>query len=299
MIILGLVAAARAQVTYTVISSADAFLATGAPGNPEVSDLTGVNFGAAGTLVVAPASSVKGEFQSVIRFDISGATNLFNAAYGTNWVIDGISLEFASNYGTGGVQPNNPIFDVIHGGKFVIEWLADNTWVEGTGTPNFPTADGVTYDSLPDLLSSGHEALCTNIYVPPGDNAPVTWTLPVIGSLSNNVVSGGEVSFRLYAADNQVNYLFNSYKYGHGNEPKIHITVSPLLRILSGTFSNGLFHLVGLGGTNAPCQIQANSDLTTTHWQTLGTVTADDAGFVRFDDLTASNHARRFYRLSR
>src|SRR6266481_2097290 len=145
---------ARAEVTYTGTTSADAFLATGSSNNPVGTDLTGLNFGGAGTLVVAPASSVKGEFQSVIKFNLSNGVALFNTACGTNnWTVGGISLELTSNYGVGGVQPNNPIFNVINGGQFVIEWLSDDDWVEGTGNPNLPTTDGVTYDSLPSLLT--------------------------------------------------------------------------------------------------------------------------------------------------
>ena len=102
---------AKAQVTYTGTDYADAFLATGSPNNPDGADLTGLNFGGAGTLVVAPASSVKGEFQSVIKFNLANAVALFNTNYGAgNWNITGISLELTSNYGTGGVQPNNAIF---------------------------------------------------------------------------------------------------------------------------------------------------------------------------------------------
>ena len=52
---------ARAQVTYTGTTTADAFLPTGSAANPVGTDLTGLNFGAAGTLVVAPPSSVKGD----------------------------------------------------------------------------------------------------------------------------------------------------------------------------------------------------------------------------------------------
>ena len=290
---------ARAEVTYTGTTSADAFLATGSSNNPVGTDLTGLNFGAAGTLVVAPASSVKGEFQSVIRFNLSNAVALFNTTYGTNgWRIAGISLELTSNYGVGGVQPNNPIFNVISGGSFVIEWLSNDNWMEGTGTPNLPTSDGVTYDSLPDLLSGNHEILCTNSYLPPGNNVHVTYPLPLKTNLVVDAGNGGDVSLRFYAADNQINYLFNSYSYGRGNEPFIHLTAAPSLRIVSGYFTNNVFRLKGIGGESVQYQVQANVDLTPTNWQTIGTVTADSTGAIQFDDTTANNHARQFYRLA-
>jgi len=291
---------AQAQVTYTTTNYADAFLATGSPANPEGADLTGLNFGGAGTLVVAPASSLKGEFQSVIKFNLSNGIALFNTACGTNnWTIGAVSLELTSNYGMDGVQPNNPIFNIISGGQFVIEWLSDDDWVEGTGNPNLPTTDGVTYDSLPSLLMGPHEPLCTNTYTPPGVNIPVTWTLSLSTNLVADIAAGGDVTFLFYAADNQINYLFNSYSYGRGNEPLIHVTANPVLRILSGSFTNSLFHLTGVGCTNLPYQIQASSNLAATNWQTIGTVTADSAGLIQFDDTNALGQVQRFYRFSR
>src|SRR5215469_16818765 len=162
---------ADAQTTFTITSSADAFLATGSPDNPAGTNLTGLNFGAAGQLVVAPPSGIKGEFQTILQFDLTGETNLFNTTYGTNnWTITTISLDLASNNGGEGEQPKNLIFPAVNGGAFIIEWLSDDNWPEGTGTPNNPTMDGVTYNSLPQLLASPHAIISTNTYVPPGDN---------------------------------------------------------------------------------------------------------------------------------
>lgn len=299
-IVLLICTAAKSQVTYTVTTSADAFLPTGSPNNPSGSNLTGLNFGGAGTLVIAPSNSVKGEFESVIKFDLAGTTNLFNTSFGTNnWLITDIALELTSNYGAGGVQPNNPIFNVISGGKFVIAWLSDDSWREGTGNPNLPTTDGVTYDSIPDLLASAHEILATNTYAPPGVNVHVTWPLPLRSNLVADVATGGEVSFLFSAADDQINYLFNSRSYGRGNEPLIRVTAAPLLRILSGRFTNGSFHLTGLGIPHTSYQIQASANLTATNWQTVGIVTANDAGMMEFNDAASTGQPQRFYRLAR
>jgi hypothetical protein len=299
VLLLGVVSPARAQVTYTVATSADAFLPTGSTNNPAGSDLTGLNFGAAGTLVIAPASSVKGEFQSVIKFNLTNALPLFDATCGTNnWTITGLALELTSNYGAGGAQPNNPIFNVITGGKFVITWLSDDTWLEGTGNPNLPTTDGVTYNSLPALLSSPHEVLGSNTYLPPGVNVHVTWPLPLNSNLVADAAGGGEVSFLFAAADHQINYLFNSRSFGRGNEPLIHVTAAPLVRLLSGYFTNANFHLTGLGAANISYQIQVATNLPATSWQTAGIVTANNVGLIQFEDVTAANQSPCFYRIS-
>jgi hypothetical protein len=290
---------AGAQVTNTSMTVADAFLCTGSINYQNGADLTGVNFGAAGTLAIAPASAVKGEFQSVIRFSLADGVAQFNAAYGTNnWTITAVSLELTSNYGVAGVQPNNPIFNVIAGGQFVIEWLANDDWVEGTGTPNLPTTDGVCYNSLPDLLASAHEPLCTNTYVPPGNNAQVIWPLPLTGNLAANVSAGGDVNLRFYAADDLVSYLFNSYKYGRGNEPLIHVVATPRLKILAGAFADGVFQLTGIGLNNQVYTVQVCTNLAAANWQAIGTTTAAAAGAIVFDDATGALPSQRFYRLS-
>jgi len=302
VVLLGFGSMATAQVTYTGTDDADAFLATGSSNNPAGTDLTGLNFGGAGTLVVASAASGKGEFQSLLKFNLAQAVALFNTNYGAgHWIITGISLALTSNYGIGGVQPNNAVFPVVGGGHFVITWLAHDAWLEGTGTPNLPTTDGVTYDSLPGLLSGAHEILGTNLDVPPGNNVPVSYPLPLTANLMADISAGGDVTFLLYAADDQIGYLFNSYSYGRGNQPLINVTTTASvaqLKILSGTFTNGAFRLTGLGNRSATYQIQANSDLSTTNWLTIGTATADGGGSIQFDDSGATNQAQRFYRLS-
>jgi hypothetical protein len=289
---------AGAQVTNSSMATADAFLCTGSANYQGGADLTGVNFGAAGTLAIAPASSGKGEFQSVIKFNLAAGVAQFNAAYGSNhWSVSSVALELTSNYGGAGVQPNNPIFNTISGGQFVIEWLSGDDWLEGTGTPNLPTTDGVCYNSLPGLLTQLRETLCTNTYTPPGNNIHVIWPLPLATNLVTDICGGGDVTFRFYAADNQVGYLFNSYKYGRDNEPLIHVVAAPLLKILSGSFTNGGFYLNGLGGDNGVCQVQFSTNLATTNWVTVGTVTASTNGVIEFADTNAIA-PQRFYRLS-
>lgn len=293
----GCLAPARAQVIYSNTTVQSAFLATGSPDNTVGTDLTNLNFGAAGTLAISPASADKGQFQSLLMFNFAGAVSFFDSAYGSNdWSVTGISLQLTSNYGTEGVQPNNGIFNIINGGNFVIEWLADNDWLQGSGTPNLPTTDGVTFGSLPTLVSELCEILCTNTYSPPGNNVPVTYTLPLNTNLLSDIENGTNATLLFYAADNQIGYLFNSLKYGHGNQPMIFVTAIPILEILSGSLTNGLFHLTARGGANLQYQVQAITNLATTNWETIGTVTADTNGFIEFDDTTATN-PRRFYRL--
>ena len=294
-----LATSASGQTTYSVKSSADAFLATGSPSNPSGTNLAGLNFGAAGALFIAPESSVNGEFQSILGFDLSGASNVFNAAYGTNdWNVTGISLTLRGNNGMTGEQPMNLIFPPISGGNFVIEWLSNNGWAEGTGTPITPTMDGVTYDSLTTLQSGPTAILSTNTYTPPGDFVPVTYPLPFNSNVVAEIMNGAQASFLLYAADNQIGYLFNSTNFGRGDEPLMNVAANYIPpRIVAGYFTNGGFQLIGSGLSNLSYSIQANGDLTQTNWQTLGAVSADGAGVIQFNDTNAAAQSGRFYRV--
>lgn len=300
LVLLGSRLPAPAQITNTVMTSADAFVCTGSPNYQSGADLTGLNFGGAGTLAIAPATSAKGEFRSVIRFSLTNLLTQFNTNYGVgNWAVTNIELELTSNWGQGGAQPNNPIFNVIAGGKFVIEWTSSDDWAEGTGNPSLPTTDGVTYNSLPALLAKPHVPLCTNTYIPPGANVHLTWPLPLQTNLLRDIVAGGDVSFYFYAGDDQIGYLFNSHSYGRGNEPLIHVTAIGLPpRLISGRFNSSTFHLTGIGWPGSSYRIEACPDLMAGNWQALGTATAGTNGCLQFDDTGALLHSQHFYRLA-
>jgi len=154
-----------ADTSFTINNTtADAFLASGSANNPVGSDLTSLNFGGAGTLAIAPASSTKGEFDSIIKFNTAAAVSQFNTTYGVgNWQITSMTLSLASNFGVQGAQPNNNIFNTINAGGFGIDWLGYDNWVEGTGggmgSPGYPNNSSVSF------VPSRH-------YSPP---APIRW----------------------------------------------------------------------------------------------------------------------------
>jgi hypothetical protein len=222
----------HAQSSYTINNTiADAFLATGSPSNPVGVNLTTLNFGGAGTLAISPASSTKGEMDSIIQFSLASAFSQFNVTYGTgNWQVTGLTLSLASNFGGQGEQPNNGIFNTINAGNFGIDWLGNNTWVEGNGsgmgTPGYPNNSFVTYDSISSLFGNGSSALGTFTYTPPGDNVYVNYALPLDLNLVSDVENGRNTSLYFFAADNQVSYLFNARSFAQ-NHPELTITVSP------------------------------------------------------------------------
>jgi hypothetical protein len=217
-IILALPFAGKADTSFTINNtSADAFLSGTSPT---------LNFGSAGTLAIAPASSTKGEFDSVIMFNTAGAVSQFNTTYGAgNWQITGFTLQLASNFGTQGTQPNNNIFNTINTGSFGIDWLVNDSWTEGTGGGNGAANGAVSFNSISSLLSPGYDSLGTYTYTPPGNNIYVNYLLPLDASLVSDTTAGGGVSFYFYAADNQVSYLFDSREFA-SNHPELTLTAT-------------------------------------------------------------------------
>lgn len=222
---------ARGDTTFTIdTTTADAFLASGSPDNPVGTDLTSLNFGGAGTLAIAPASSTKGEFDSVIEFNTGAAISQFNTTYGIgNWQITSLTLSLASNFGVQGAQPNNAIFNTINAGSFGIDWLGNDSWVEGTGsgmgTPGYPNNSFVSFNSIPILFSEGSASLGTYTYTPPGNDVRLSYSLPLVSSLVSDAAAGGDVSLYFFAADNQVSYLFNSRSFA-ANHPELTLTAT-------------------------------------------------------------------------
>ena len=212
--------AGKADTSFTInTTTADAVLSGASPT---------LNFGSAGTLAIAPASSAKGEFDSVIMFNTASAISQFNSAYGAgNWTITGFTLSLASNFGTQGAQPGNNIFNTINAGSFGIDWLANNSWVEGTGGGNGAANGAVSFNSIPGLLSPGYDSLGAQTYTPPGNNVYVNYSLALDPNLVSGATAGGNVSLYFYAADNQVSYLFNSKEYA-SNHPELTITATPV-----------------------------------------------------------------------
>ena len=209
-----------AQSSYLVNDSTSAaFMASGSAGNPDGFNLSTNNYGNAGTLAIAPASSTKGAFDSILLFNTSAAVSQFNTLYGAgNWTITGVSLSLASNFGVQGMQPNNTIFNTINAGSFGIDWLADNAWTPGSGggggVLGYPYNNDVDYQYVPTLLGLGNDSLGDFTYTPPGNGVYLTYTLPTDGGL-DTAAADGAVSLFFYAADNQVSYLFNKIGRAH------------------------------------------------------------------------------------
>jgi hypothetical protein len=202
-VIVGLTAAVCVgqPASFTVQPNADAFVTPGASGS-----LSSSNFGAAGSLAIAAPGLAQGEFQSVLKFDLSAAQSSFNSQFGAGqWAIQSVTLQLTSS------PHNNAIFNNIAAGQFGVSLMQNNLWVEGTGTGGIPTSDGISFNSLQGTYINNATDLGLGTFsFPGGSSGQNSYQLTLASGLENDVTSGGVMSLRLFAADNAVSYLFTS-----------------------------------------------------------------------------------------
>ncbi len=206
---LGLVAGAqllcRGQATsVTVPAAADTFLWSLAPGN---------NYGAAGALSVSGSAAVNGSGQqnglyiSLLRFPMSNVVASADGTFGTNgWVLTEATLA-VTEVGA----PINGMFNRGVGG-FEIRWIGADGWAEGTGTPMMTTADGIVYQDLGSVLNPASD-VSLGLYTNGGVDGPISFNLPLAGSLVSGVRAGRPVSLYVTAASTTVGFTFNSRNF--------------------------------------------------------------------------------------
>ena len=227
----GLIASTASAVTFSTESVADTFVTAGSvasgAGNPNG------NYGGAGAIQISGSATSKGAMDAFLRFDLTSVRNSFDGLYGAGgWTINGVTLQLGTNFGDQGEQPNNPIFNAINTGLFKIDWLTNDTWGgEGQGNPGSPflpsnpPSDGVTWNSRTLLQGGSDENLGTFTYSPAGDTnpptiQPATYALGLTSGFVSDVSAGNFVSFRGYAGDTTVGYLFNARSFA-SNHPTL------------------------------------------------------------------------------
>lgn len=189
---------------YTANPTADAFVTTGPSGN-----LSANNYGGAGALGVSAPGSAKGEFQSLMLYDLSGAKTAFDTQFGAGgWTIQSATLQFTAT------SPNNPIFNSSTAGQFSISLMQTNaSWTEGTGSPSAPSATGVNFNSLAVLTNAVDQILGTYSF-DGSTSGSATYNLALTAGMLNDINNGTQANLRLYAADTGVSYLFDSRSFG-------------------------------------------------------------------------------------
>jgi hypothetical protein len=211
LIAAGLIAAPCAAADVATLTPvADVFVAESHPDS---------NFGGAGALAVAVHGLARGEFQSLLRFDAAPAAAAFDMAFDPGqWTIQSATLRLNAT------PPANQIFNPQAAGQFEVTWMQNDSWVEGTGMPNSPTTDGVTFNTLPAFITPQDQSL--GVFDFDGSTSgPATYQLTLTDAFVSDAAAGGLVSLRASAVGASIAYLFNSRSFMMlANRPQLALT---------------------------------------------------------------------------
>lgn len=198
--------------------TADAFVTTGPSGN-----LSANNYGGGGALSVSASGLSQGEFQSVLKFDASAAASSFDATFGAGqWVVESVTLRVNAT------PANNTIYNTPAAGQFGIAWMENDSWIEGSGSPNSPGATGITFDSLQDTFIGADDQSLGTFPFDGATSGSLSYGLGLTPGLTGDLLTGAHLSLRLFAADASLSAVFNSRNFGTAaNRPLLTIVAIP------------------------------------------------------------------------
>ncbi|PWU12979.1 MAG: hypothetical protein C5B50_20260 [Verrucomicrobia bacterium] len=271
---------------FTNGASADAFVRALAPNS---------NYGGAGALSVAGPSAVNGSgvtngvFDSFIRFNTGAMVTNFNALYGTNnWVITAAKLQ-VTEMGA----PPNAVFNRGVGG-FEIRWIVNDNWIEGTGTPNAPTTNGVAYKDETSLLNSQTD-VSLGTFTNAGIDTTLSFQLTLPPAFIQDASAGGEVGLYWKAIDPRIGFTVDSRSFGTASAlPYLEISALPAPGISSIELSGADVILSGTNGAAGGTYLVLDSPSSTSplgQWVPIATNVLSASGPFTFVLTNSANGA--------
>jgi hypothetical protein len=279
-----------AQVVITNVPVADTFVRSLDPTH---------NYGGAGALSVSGpiATNILGQqeglLDSFMRFDVSSVVSNFNSIYGAGrWGVSSVILNVTEQ-----TDVNNTVFNGGVG-PFEIRWIANDTWMEGTGKPNNPTTDGITYNDEPSLLNSNLDK-SLGAFFNGGTDGVLRLSLGMSSSFVSNLSTRNLVSLFLTATTNStVGFTFHSRNFVDPTQfPFLEITAVPISQITSLVIIGSDVKISFTTTNGVSYSVDYNNDLVTGSWNTLTNNITGTGGIVTIMDSGAAELLRRFYRI--
>jgi hypothetical protein len=256
------------------------------------------NYGGAGALSVSGpiATNVIGQqeglLDSFMRFDVSGVASNFNSIYGTGrWGIGKVTLVVFEQTDVNNTDFNGGV------GPFEIRWIATNSWTEGTGKPNNPTTDGITYNDEPSLLNPTIGSLGT--FVNGGTDGVVRLSLGSSTSFVSDLSTRSLVSLFLTATTNStVGFTFHSRNFVDPTQfPYMEIIAVPISQVTSLVITGSDVKISFTTTNGVSYSVEYNTNLVTGSWNTLTNGISGTGGIVTFTGSGAATLPQRFYKV--
>ena len=291
ILLLAASACCRSQTaTVAVNPEADAYVWSEGPTN---------NYGGAGAIAISGAAAVNetgqqnGSYDSLIRFPMSNAVAVLDAALNTHdWLVLRATLSLTEL----GAPPYPGFNRGV--GAFEVRWIASGNWIEGTGIPKGPTMDGVAWNDLPSILNAMSDASLGQ-FTNSGVDARLSFDLALKEPLLSAVRSGTRVNLYLTAVNPQIGFTAGARTF-------FDLAGFPSLVIVAAANPHPRIDMINSQGTNAVISFSTVSNWTyvvqgangfSETWSNLLTVGAQSTnGHVLFTD--PQSNEKRFYRLS-
>jgi hypothetical protein len=286
---LALIPPLSAQIVVTNISVADAFVRSLAPTS---------NYGGAGALSVSGpiATNAVGQqgglLDTFMRFDVTSAVSNFNSTFGVGkWAVISATMDLFEQG-----QPNNTNFNQGVG-PFEVQWIATNSWAEGTGNPNNPTTDGITWDDEPSVLNSNVDELL-GTFVNGGTDGLVRLVLGMPSGFVSAISTGGLVSFYMTAPTNSpVGFTFHSHNFVDSTQwPFLELAAVQMPQITSVTITGTTVKVDFVTSINITNAVEYSSTLASNSWSTLTNIVGTGGSAIAMDP-GAATQPKRFYRV--
>ena len=203
-----------AATTLSTTPTQDTTIATGVS-----NAFINYNYGGAGAFSVSGTGAGKGAADGVLSFNVSSITSGFNTQYGAgNWTINSVVLGLVAQ-----APGANNLFNSSNvAGTFHVDWVPNNGWVEGTGTPNSPATTGLTWAnaSLGTAESLGDQSYT-------GGTGAMSFSLTPSEGLLGDITNGTTATLELSGVTSTMTAVFDSRNNGaSSNWPVLTITAS-------------------------------------------------------------------------
>ena len=187
----------QAATTLSVTPTQDTTIATGVS-NAFINN----NYGGAGAFSVSGTGAGKGAADGVLSFNVSSVASGFNTQYGAgNWTINSVVLGLVAQ-----APGTNNLFNSSNvAGTFHVDWVPNDSWVEGSGTPNAPSSTGLTWGnaSLGTAESLGDQSYS-------GGTGAMSFSLTPSSGLLGDITNGSTATLELSAVSSTMTGVFNS-----------------------------------------------------------------------------------------
>jgi hypothetical protein len=286
------VAGLAQAASFTNNVSVDSFVRAAAPT---------LNYGSAGALSVSGASAgnssgvTNGIYDSFIRFNTAAMVTNFDSVFGShNWVMTSAKL-LVTEVGA----PANAIFNRGKG-AFEIRWIANDNWIEGTGTPTAATTNGIAYQDEPALLNRGTD-VSLGVFTNAGTDATVSFSFALPAPFTADLKAGGEVGLYLTAIDPGIGFTFDSRGVGPVTaRPALEISALPRPGIAAISLSGTDILLAGTNGVASGTYhvlASANVALPVSQWSPVATnvLSANGNFAITLTNVANANAPQQFF----